>query len=34
MNEGLRRVWNKRGRVESRIVFKGELGRFKKGDMN
>ena len=30
----LRRIRDKGGRVESRTVFRGELGRFKKGDWN
>ena len=34
MDGGLRRTRDKGGRVESRTAFRGELGRFKKGDMN
>jgi len=34
MDRGLRRLRDKGGRVESRTAFQGELGRFKKGDMN
>ena len=30
----LRRIRDKGGGAESRTVFKGELGRFKKSDMN
>jgi len=33
MDVGLR-IRDKGGRIESRTVFKGELGRFEKGDMN
>ena len=31
---GLGRIRDKGGRVESRTAFKGELGRFEKGDTN
>jgi len=34
MHEGLRRIMNKGGWVKSRTAIKGELRRFKKGDMN
>ena len=34
MGGGLKRIRDKSGRVESRTAFKGELRRFKKGDMN
>ena len=34
MDGGLRRIRGKGGRVESRTAFKGELGRFKRDDMN
>ena len=34
MDGGLRRTWDKDGRVKSRAEFEGKLGRFKKGVMN
>ena len=34
MDGELRKIREKGGRVENRTAFKGELERFKKGDMN
>ena len=34
MDGGLRRIRDKGGKVENRTAFKGELGRFKRDDMN